>query len=53
MGLFDGAVITAEATREALSRNELLYDGPGEVIVENSIPGDRMVSLSRRLAGLE
>ena len=53
VALFDGAVISAEATKEALSQAELLWDGPGEVIVENSIPGDRMVSLSRRLAGLE
>lgn len=51
--LFDGAVITAEETRVALSQRDLLYDGPGEVVVENSLPGDRMLSLSRRLAGLE
>lgn len=51
--LFDGAVITAAQTKAALEQAGLLHDGPGEVIVENSIPGDRMVSLSRRLAGLE
>ena len=51
--LFDGAVITAEETRAALTQRDLLYDGPGEVVVENSLPGDRMLSLSRRLAGLE
>lgn len=51
--LFDGAVITAAQTKAALEAQDLLSDGPGEVIVENSIPGDRMVSLSRRLAGLE
>ena len=51
--LFDGAVITAAQTKEALAAADLLYDGPGEVIVENSMPGERMVSLSRRLAGLE
>ena len=51
--LFDGAVITEEETKAALAAADLLYDGPGEVIVENSMPGERMVSLSRRLAGLE
>ena len=53
LSLFDGAVITAEETRAALAQRDLLYDGPGEVVVENSLPGDRMLSLSRRLAGLE
>ena len=53
LALFDGAVITAKETREALARRNLLSDGPGEVIIENSLPGDRMLSLSRRLAGLE
>ena len=53
LALFDGAVITAEATKAALERADLLYGGPGEVIVENSMPGDGMISLSRRLAGLE
>ena len=53
VALFDGAVITAAETKEALAAADLLYEGPGEVIVENSMPGERMVSLSRRLAGLE
>ena len=53
VALFDGAVITAAETKETLAAADLLYDGPGEVIVENSMPGDRMVSLSSRLAGLE
>ena len=53
VALFDGAVITAEETKAALAAADLLYDGPGEVIVENSMPGDRMVSLSQRLAGLK
>ena len=53
VALFDGAVITAAETKEALAAADLLYEGPGEVVVENSMPGDRMVSLSRRLAGLE
>ena len=53
VALFDGAVITAAETKEALAAADLLYEGPGEVIVENSMPGERMVNLSRRLAGLE
>ena len=53
VALFDGAVITAAETKEALAAAEMLYEGPGEVIVENSMPGERMVNLSRRLAGLE
>lgn len=51
--LFDGAVITAAETKAALQQANLLHEGAGEVTVENSIPGERMVSLSRRLAGLE
>ena len=51
--LFDGAVITAAETKAALQQANLLHEGVGEVTVENSIPGERMVSLSRRLAGLE
>lgn len=51
--LLDGAVLTAEQTRQALEAEGLLYRGPGEVLVENSLPGEKMVKLSRRLAGLE
>ena len=50
--LFDGAVITAQNTKEALSDRNLLHEGPGEVIFQNSLPGDRMLTLSRQLAGL-
>lgn len=51
--LLDGAVLTAEATKAALKAAGLLYTGPGELQIENSLPGDRMIGLSRRLAGLE
>lgn len=51
--LLDGAVLTAEATKAALENAGLLYGGPGEILIENSLPGDRMIGLSRRLAGLE
>ena len=50
--LFDGAVITAQLTKEALTERNLLHEGPGEVIFQNSLPGDRMLTLSRQLAGL-
>ena len=50
--LFDGAVITAQTTKEALADRNLLHEGPGEVIFQNSLPGDRMLTLSRQLAGL-
>lgn len=51
--LLDGAVLTAEETRRALTEHGLLYRGPGEVVIENSMPGERMISLARRMAGLE
>jgi len=53
VALFDGAVLTTEQTYEALNKADLLHDGPGEVIIENSLPGDRMLELSRKLAGLK
>ena len=48
-----GHLVAVDRDAEALAAADLLYEGPGEVIVENSMPGERMVSLSRRLAGLE
>jgi len=53
VALFDGAVITAGQTKDALEAAGLLWDGPGEVVVENSLPGEKMCVLSRKLAGLE
>jgi glutamate racemase len=51
--LLDGAVVTAEETKRALEQAGLLYRGPGELTLENSIPGDRLICLYRRLMGLE
>ena len=50
--LFDGAVVTAQQTKDALEAAGLLHDGSGEVIFQNSFPGDSMLKLSRQLAGL-
>ena len=47
--LLDGAVITARQTKEILTARDLLHEGPGEIIIENSLPGDRMVTLSYKL----
>jgi len=47
--LLDGAVITARQTKEILTQRGLLHQGPGEVIIENSLPGDRMITLSKKL----
>lgn len=50
--LFDGAVITARQTKEALKKAALLYDGPGETVFQNSLPGEKMLNLSKQLAGI-
>ncbi len=47
--MLDGAVITARQTKEILTVRGLLHQGPCEVIIENSLPGDRMVTLSHKL----
>lgn len=51
VAFLDGAVITAQQTREALEQKGLLHHGPGEVLIENSMPGERMLELSRRMVG--
>jgi glutamate racemase len=51
--LFDGAVVTARQTKVALEEADLLHDGCGEVIFQNSLPGEKMLTLSRQLAGME
>ena len=51
--LFDGAVVTAQQTKDALEAAGLLHDGSGEVIFQNSLPGEKMLTLSRQLAGME
>ena len=53
IALFDGAVVTAQQTKDALMRADLLYDGPGEVVFQNSLPGESMLTLSRFLTGME
>ena len=47
--LLDGAVITARQTKQILEERGMLHEGAGEVIIENSLPGDRMVTLSKKL----
>jgi glutamate racemase len=51
--ILDGALRTAQQTKDALTQAGLLYDGPGEVIMENSLPQERILQLCRQLAGLE
>ncbi len=46
--LFDGAVVTAQRTRQALAGQGLLYEGPGQVQIENGM-GQEMTELSWRL----
>ena len=47
--LLDGAVITARQTKQILEDRGMLHEGPGEVVIENSLPGDRMIILSKKL----
>ena len=49
--LLDGAVNTARQTKQILEERGWLHDGEGEVIIENSMPGDRMITLSKKLLG--
>ena len=50
--LIDGGEGTAMQTRRALEAAGLLYDGPGEVIMENSLQSEPVLGLCRTLAGL-
>ncbi len=50
--LLDGAEGTAAQTCRALQTAGLLWDGPGEVIIENSDPKEEILLLSRKLAGI-
>ena len=47
--LLDGSMKTARITRELLAEKGLLNDGEGELVIENSMPGDGMIKLSRQL----
>lgn len=51
--LLDGGEGTAAQTKHLLQARGLLREGPGEVIFQNSLPDERMLRLSRQLAGLE
>ena len=50
--LLDGGQGTALQTRRALEGKGLLYDGPGEVLFENSLDRPEILALSRHLAQL-
>lgn len=47
--LFDGGAGTARETRRRLSEAGLLYDGPGCVVMENSLPDPKMIALCETL----
>ncbi|MBO5954023.1 MAG: glutamate racemase [Oscillospiraceae bacterium] len=51
--LFDGGEGTAAQTRRWLETKDLLYQGPGQVLVENSLDSPEIIHLTRKLAGLE
>ena len=50
--LLDGGEGTAAQTKHLLQEKDLLNDGPGEVVFQNSLSQDHMLELSRQLAGL-
>ncbi len=50
--LIDGGEGTALQTRRALETANLLHDGPGEVVIENSMDSEELLSLCRKLAGI-
>ncbi len=47
--LFDGGAGTARETRRRLENADLLYEGPGCVIIENSLPDPNMITLCEKL----
>ena len=47
--LFDGGAGTARETRRRLAEAGLLYDGPGCVVMENSLPDPKMIALCETL----
>lgn len=49
--LLDGGPGTARETKRRLAQAGLLYDGPGELILRNSLPGPEILDLSRKLLG--
>lgn len=51
--LLDGGEGTAAQTRALLEARDLLHEGSGEVLFENSLSCPEMIALSKKLAGLE
>ena len=49
--LYDGGEGTARETKRRLEAAGLLHDGCGSVHLENSIPGEQMLELTKRLIG--
>lgn len=47
--LFDGGAGTARQTRRLLERSGLLYDGPGQIIIENSLQDPHIMKLCESL----
>lgn len=47
--LLDGGPGTARETKRRLAQAGLLYDGPGELILCNSLPGPEILDRSRKL----
>ncbi len=47
--LLDGGEGTARETRRRLLEENLLENGPGELILENSLPSEEIIGLSRKL----
>lgn len=47
--LFQGGQGTAQQTRRRLEQAGLLYDGPGELILENSLQNEQILALSHHL----
>ena len=51
--LLDGGEGTAAQTQLLLREQGLLYEGPGELVIQNSLQSDHILKLSRQLAGME
>ena len=47
--LLDGGEGVARQTKRRLEAAGLLEEGTGELVIENSLPGPKMIELSRRL----
>lgn len=47
--LLDGGEGTARQTRRCLEQGGLLHDGPGSLEMENSLPDEKILELSRKL----